>query len=96
MLMSYEIEFKETALKEWKSLDGSIKTIFKKKLKKVIENPRIPANQLSGMSNCYKIKLREAGYRLVYQVNDEVITIFVISVGKRERLKVYKEAKKRL
>jgi mRNA interferase RelE/StbE len=96
MLMSYEIEFKETALKEWKSLDGSIKTIFKKKLRKVIENPRISANQLSGMSNCYKIKLREAGYRLVYQVNDEVITIFVISVGKRERLKVYKEAKKRL
>ena len=94
--MSYEIEFKETALKEWKSLDGSIKTIFKKKLRKVIENPRISANQLSGMSNCYKIKLREAGYRLVYQVNDEVITIFVISVGKRERLKVYKEAKKRL
>ncbi|MDO5667746.1 MAG: hypothetical protein Q4G44_07995 [Alcaligenaceae bacterium] len=26
--------------------------------------------RLSGMPDCYKIKLRSVGYRLIYQVND--------------------------
>lgn len=38
----------------------------------------------------YKIKLRGAGYRLVYSVEDEIITVTVIGVGKRENDAVYK------
>ena len=30
--MSYSLEFKESALKEWKKLDGAIREQFKKKL----------------------------------------------------------------
>lgn len=35
-------------------------------------------------------KLRGAGYRLVYSVEDEIITVTVIGVGKRENDAVYK------
>ena len=45
--------------------------------------------------NAYKIKLRSAGYRLVYEVDDTTITVFVISVGKRENALVYKKASQR-
>jgi mRNA interferase RelE/StbE len=48
------------------------------------------------MPDCYKIKLRSSGYRLVYQVIDEKVVVFVISVGKRERAEVYNEAVKRI
>ncbi|ARO87666.1 addiction module toxin RelE [Nitrosospira lacus] len=43
----------------------------------------------------FKIKLREAGYRLVYEVRDGVLMVVVVAVGKRERNAVYKAAAKR-
>jgi len=52
--------FHELALVEWKKIDGSIREIFKKKLKERLENPRIPSAALSNMPNCYKIKLESA------------------------------------
>ncbi|QIM63125.1 addiction module toxin RelE [Pasteurellaceae bacterium Orientalotternb1] len=94
--MSYELEFDPRALKEWKKLDQTIREQFKKKLVEVLENPEIPANKLSGSPNCYKIKLRKLGYRLVYQIQNERITVFVVAVGKRERSEAYDTAKSRL
>ncbi|EHA1079289.1 type II toxin-antitoxin system RelE/ParE family toxin [Photobacterium damselae] len=69
---------------------------FKKKLVERLENPHVLASKLSNMPNCYKIKLRSAGYRLVYEVRDKDIVVIVIAVGKRERNEVYKTAIKRL
>jgi mRNA-degrading endonuclease RelE of RelBE toxin-antitoxin system len=43
-----------------------------------------------------EIKLKAAGYRLVYRVEDEIVFVTVISIGKRERSLVYAEAKRRL
>ena len=94
--MSYKLLFREDALKEWKKLDSSIKSQFKKKLAERIEVPRVESSRLNGMKNCYKIKLRNAGYRLVYQVRDNEIVISVVAVGKRERNAVYKAAAKRI
>lgn len=48
------------------------------------------------MADCYKIKLRSAGYRLVYQVLEHEIVVLVLAVGKRERSEVYQAAKDRL
>jgi len=94
--MSYSIEFKESALKEWKKLDGAIRSQFKKKLVERLERPRVESARLSGMPDCYKIKLKNAGYRLVYQVDDDCIVVIVVAVGKRENLAVYRTAGKRL
>ena len=93
--MTYELEFDPRALKEWKKLGHTVKTQIKKKLEKVLENPRIEANQLSGLPDCYKIKLRSAGYRLVYQVRDELIIVFVVAIGKRENNAVYEDTHQR-
>ena len=62
---------------------------FKKKLKERLENPRVPASQLHGRKDQYKIKLRGAGYRLVYRVEDDIVTVTVIGVGKRENDDIY-------
>ena len=39
--MSYELALLPQAEREWKGLDGSIKQIFKKKLQKCLDTPRI-------------------------------------------------------
>ena len=75
---------------------ANVKEQFKKKLKERLENPHIPAVALSGGQNLYKIKLRQQGYRLVYSVADEIVTVTVIAVGKRDRNEVYEIALSRL
>lgn len=94
--MIYKLKFKVEAEKEWNKIDSTIRSQFKKKLAKVLENPHIPSAKLSGLVDCYKIKLRSAGYRLVYQVRDEEVVVSVVAVGKRERNEVYKTAIKRI
>jgi mRNA interferase RelE/StbE len=94
--MSYKLRFHELALKEWNKLDAVLRGQFKKKLAERLEEPRIPSAALSGMRNCYKIKLREAGYRLIYRVEDDILYVTVIAIGQRERLKVYAQARHRL
>jgi mRNA interferase RelE/StbE len=94
--MTYSLEFKESALKEWRKLDGAIRGQFKKKLAERLTKPRVASAKLSSMADCYKIKLRNAGYRLVYQVNDQRIVVIVVAVGKRENFAVYRSAEGRL
>lgn len=94
--MIYKVKFRTDALKEWNSLDRSIQQQFARKLKKCAENPHIPAARLKGMQNCYKIKLRSSGFRLVYQSFKDELIIAVVAVGKREHSEVYKLASKRL
>lgn len=93
--MIYSLEFHPKALKEWKSLNHSIKQQLHKKLKQRLHNPKVPKDKLSGFDNVYKIKLKTIGYRLAYEVKDEEIVVYVISVGKRENNKVYDNLKDR-
>jgi len=95
MSFKYTLKFIPTALKEWEKLDSPIQAQFKKKLLERLDNPHVPASQLHGFANHYKIKLRATGYRLVYEVIDKEICVLVIAVGKRDKNNVYKKAKKR-
>ncbi len=93
--MSFELGFLDEALKEWRKLDSATREQFKKKLAERLDNPRIPSAKLSGHPDRYKIKLRSAGYRLVYEVRDAEVVVVVIAVGKRDRSLVYKAAESR-
>lgn len=92
--MTYRVKFRTDALKEWNGLDKAIQQQFARKLKKCAENPHIPSAKLR--PDCYKIKLRASGFRLVYQVINDELIIAVVAVGKREHSEVYKLASKRL
>jgi len=94
--MSYKLRFHELALVEWKKLDGSVREPLKKKLGERLDNPRVPAAALSGMTDCYKIKLRRIGYRLVYRVDEGIVFVTVLAVGKRNKQQVYETAQSRL
>ncbi|AYC06917.1 type II toxin-antitoxin system RelE family toxin [Vibrio cholerae] len=94
--MTYKLEFKKSALKEWKKLAVPLQQQFKKKLIERLENPHVPSAKLSGAENIYEIKLQQSGYRLVYQVENDIIVVTVLAVGKRERSEVYTKALQRL
>ena len=90
--MTYKLEFVESALKEWRKLDAPIRKQFKKKLAERLERPHVQSDKLHGMPDCYKIKLRASGYRLVYEVHDHSITLTVMALGRRDKRRVYRKA----
>ena len=93
----YQLEFLESALEEWKHLDGSVRQNLKKLLEKRLDSPRVPGAELHGeLADCYKIKLRKQGYRLVYQVRDAALVVLVIAVDRRDKDKVYEAAMARV
>lgn len=89
---TYELEFLPDARKEWDRLNKPVREQFKRKLAERLQEPVVPSARLHGMPDCYKIKLRSAGYRLVYQVDGARVTVIVVAVGKRDRNAVYKVA----
>ena len=93
---SYRLQFLPQAKEEWDKLDGSIRTQFAKVLLRRLEVPRVPAAALTSMPDCYKIKLRSTGFRLVYRVQDDLLVLLTIAVGKRDKSAVYDAAKLRL
>lgn len=86
--MSYELEFKKKALKEWNKLNPTVQAEFLNILERRLVDPRVPKHQLKGSSDFYKIKLRSQGFRLVYHVDDGKVVVTVITVGRRDT--VYK------
>lgn len=93
---SYRLQFLPQARQEWDKLDGSIRAQFAKVLLRRLDMPRVPAAALTAMPDCYKIKLRSTGFRLVYRVHDDALVLLTIAVGKRDSSAVYDAAKLRL
>ena len=83
--MSYELAFLDEALREWRQLDSATRDQFKAKLAERLKEPKIPSARLRGGKERYKIKLRSAGYRLVYDVRESGLIGRGVGVGKRER-----------
>ena len=93
--MSYELAFLEQALREWRKLDDVTRAQFKTKLAERLDNPHVPSARLEGARERYKIKLRSAGCRLVYEVRDAEVLVLVVAVGRRDRNAAYKAAERR-
>lgn len=93
---TYRLKFLPKAKEEWDKLDGSLQLQFTKAIAKRLIAPRIPKAALASMPDCYKIKLRGVGYRLVYKVIDAQLVLLTIAVGKRDKSVVYLAAQSRL
>ena len=77
-------------------LDKAVRMQFSRKLEKLLVNPRIPSMKLSGYRDCYRIKLRKAGFRAIYHVSDQRIVVTVIRVGRRDKDEAYEKLDERL
>lgn len=83
--MTYELKFIPSAKKEWDKLDNNIKQMFKKAIAKRLVNPFIPAAKLRNLPiECYKIRLRTVGYRLIYTVENGELVLLVLTIDRRD------------
>jgi mRNA interferase RelE/StbE len=92
--LGYSIEFEPDALKDWFKLQSSSRERFKKMLAKRLENPRVISSLVSGYDgNVYRLKLSSDGLRLIYVVFDTEKVVYVVAVGQRQDLLVYRKAR---
>ena len=98
MTTSYRLVFDRRARKEFEKLDVSFRKQFQKKLAERLHRPRVEADRLHGTRNGYRLKARSAGYRLIYEVQDDRLVVLVVAVAKRDASKrdVFQLAQERL
>lgn len=71
----YRLSFLPAALDKWRALDGSVNEVVRKLLKKRLERQRVLVAIHGPLRDCYKIKLIKQGYRLDYQIKDNVLMV---------------------
>lgn len=91
-MTTYRLEFLPSATKEWNKLGKATREQFARKLRERLDHPRVPSGKLRDLPDCYKIKLRAAGFRLIYRVDDGRIVVIVIAVGRRDGDEAYRLA----
>ena len=97
--MNYSVEFHPKAAKEFLQLDGRVKKLVAKQIAKLEINPKI--GQLLGnkqgmdLTSCRKLYVDNKRVRIVYEIIDQQVTVFIFAIGNRDDMKVYKDASER-
>jgi mRNA interferase RelE/StbE len=96
----YHIDYHEDVKKDFKELGHSITILALKKIEQIAKNPEL-GKELGNKANLNlsgfrKVYIDNKRVRIVYKIIENKITIFVVAVGKRDDMKVYKKAKERL
>lgn len=88
--MIYEVIYTESALKQLKKLDKPTRNLIISYIEKNligIENPRVKGKALVGnLSGLWRYRVEN--YRIIAEISDEEIVIFILEVNHRS--KVYK------
>jgi mRNA interferase RelE/StbE len=98
--MKFNVDLIEEAREDYKKLDNSQKIKVAKQLKQLEANPykgkHLGKKFGIDLTGYYKLYAIEKKIRIVYTVKEDIITVEVITIGKREDFKVYKETFKRI
>jgi mRNA interferase RelE/StbE len=83
--MTYRIEFSRRARKQFKALPEEIKNRLQPKVDALQENPLpIGVVKLADEDDLYR--LRVGDYRLIYQIQNEILVILVLKIGHRREV----------
>lgn len=103
--MKWTIEYIKEAQKDLRKLDPYVRKLVLKAIEKTAERPLPPPDGIgkplgnhasSRLSGFYKIKLRNLGYRVVYDLVREGNVMKIIIISVRDDEAVYKEAERRI
>jgi len=84
----FKVEFLAEAIKELSELDKPIQRIIKEKIDLLAQNPDNLKNNIKALKGEFsgKYRLRVGDYRVIYRVENEIITITIIRIGHRKEI----------
>ena len=103
--MKWTVEYIKEAQKDLRKLDPYVRKLVLKAIDKTAERPLPPPDGIgkplgdhasSRLSGFYKIKLKNLGYRVVYDLVREGSVMKIIIISVRDDEAVYKEAERRI
>jgi mRNA interferase RelE/StbE len=80
----YEIIFREPAKRFLKKLQKNIQKEILDKIEKLRDDPRIGKPLAGNLSGLWR--LRYDKYRIIYQIKDEELVVFVLNIGHRKNI----------
>ena len=81
-MVRYRIEFKKSAYKELKSIPKKDLKRILSKIKSLSENPR--AGGCTKLSALERYRIRQGNYRILYSIEDDILTIYIVKIGHRK------------
>jgi mRNA interferase RelE/StbE len=83
--MKYQIKILSKARRSIKKLPKSIQNELKNTIRSLAENPRpLGVKKLAGNYNLYRVRLGD--YRVIYEIQDEVLLIIIVLAGHRKEI----------
>ncbi len=83
--MDYEIEFTRAALKAFDRLQAKERRRVSRVLDELEQNPRpIESRRITGSESLLRIRVGD--YRVVYQIEEERVTILIARIGHRREV----------
>lgn len=81
-MAKYKIELKRSALKELTAIpQKTIRQRIVRRIRALATEPRPPGcEKLTGQD---RYRARQGNYRIVYEIEDEVLTVIIVKVGHR-------------
>ena len=84
-MAKYNLKIKTSAMKEIESIDSKKDRIsIVEKIQSLAENPR--GDGAIKLSNQEKYRIRQGNYRIVYEIIDEVVEVYVVKVAHRREV----------
>ncbi len=95
----YEVKNHPLVEDDLKELDHSLRLLVFKKLKKLQNTPSLGValgnkNNLD-LSGMYKMYVAKKKVRIVYEIFDKELIVYIIAIGKRDEMEVYIKASQR-
>jgi mRNA interferase RelE/StbE len=83
-MATYKIFFKKSVWKDFKAIPGKDLVKILECINLLADNPRQPGTmKLSGQE---KYRLRQGRYRIIYSIQDEALTIWIVKVAHRKKV----------
>ena len=86
-MKTYSIEFKTSATKELKKLPRSIQAKILDSMRLLAANPYsqlLPIRKMEASGSRDLYRMRVADYRVIYEIQKDLVIIFVIRIGHRK------------
>jgi mRNA interferase RelE/StbE len=83
-MAQYKVFFKKSVEKDFKSIPKNELIRILKKIESLQENPRpVGSEKLTGQE---RYRLRQGRYRIVYSIQNNDLTVWVVKVGHRKEI----------
>ena len=80
-MANYNLQIKVSAAKELENLPKQDRGRIIERIRKLAENPRGTGTEK--LSGAEKYRVRQGNYRIVYTIDDQIISVFIIKIGYR-------------